>query len=144
MSICFRRATPHGRPGRTSRRGSHTRRRAATSRLSAAYHLAKLGHEVEVRDAGAQPGGMMRYGISAYRLPREVLDGEVVRIEALGVRFISDHRVSDLDAERQEGRFDAVFVAVGAHLSKRTADSSARRWLRSFPKQGLGLARLAR
>jgi NADPH-dependent glutamate synthase beta subunit-like oxidoreductase len=89
------------------------------SGLSAAYHLARLGHEVEVRDAGSQPGGMMRYGIPAYRLPRDVLDDEIDRIARLGVRFVRNHHVSDLDAERREGRFDAVFVAVGAHLSKR-------------------------
>jgi len=89
------------------------------SGLSAAYHLARLGHAVEIRDAGAEPGGMMRYGIPAYRLPRDVLAGELARIEALGVRMTSDHRVEDLAAERDEGGFDAVFVAVGAHLSKR-------------------------
>jgi NADPH-dependent glutamate synthase beta subunit-like oxidoreductase len=89
------------------------------SGLSAAYHLARLGHEVEIRDASAEPGGMMRYGIPAYRLPRDVLAGELDRIAALGVRMTSDHRVEDLAAERDEGGFDAVFVAVGAHLSKR-------------------------
>ena len=89
------------------------------SGLSAAYHLARLGHEVEIRDAGAEPGGMMRYGIPAYRMPRDVLAGELDRIAALGVRMTSDHRVEDLAAERDEGGFDAVFVAVGAHLSKR-------------------------
>jgi NADPH-dependent glutamate synthase beta subunit-like oxidoreductase len=92
---------------------------AGPSGLSAAYHLARLGHEVEIRDAGGEPGGMMRYGIPAYRLPREVLDAEVQRIKALGVRFKGGHRVEDLDVERREGGFDAVFVAVGAHLSKR-------------------------
>jgi len=89
------------------------------SGLSAAYHLARLGHEVEIRDAGPEPGGMMRYGIPAYRMPRDVLSAEVERIAALGVRFTGDHRVTDLEAERREGGFDAVFVAVGAHLSKR-------------------------
>jgi len=89
------------------------------SGLSAAYHLARLGHDVEIRDAGAEPGGMMRYGIPAYRLPRDVLAGELARIEAMGVRLTGDHRVDDLAAERDEGGFDAVFVAVGAHLSKR-------------------------
>ncbi len=89
------------------------------SGLSAAYHLARLGHEVEIRDSGPEPGGMMRYGIPAYRLPREVLDGELARIAALGVTLTSSHLVEDLEAERAEGRFDAVFVAVGAHLSKR-------------------------
>ena len=92
---------------------------AGPSGLSAAYHLARLGHEVEIRDAGAEPGGMMRYGIPAYRMPRDVLSGELERIAALGVRFTSDHRVLDLDAERLDGNFAAVFVAVGAHLSKR-------------------------
>jgi NADPH-dependent glutamate synthase beta subunit-like oxidoreductase len=89
------------------------------SGLSAAYHLARLGHDVEIRDAGPEPGGMMRYGIPAYRMPRDVLSGEVERVAALGVRMTSNHRVVDLDAERREGGFDAVFVAVGAHLSKR-------------------------
>jgi NADPH-dependent glutamate synthase beta subunit-like oxidoreductase len=92
---------------------------AGPSGLSAAYHLARLGHEVEIRDAGAEPGGMMRYGIPAYRLPRDVLAGELGRIEALGVQMTCDHRVEDLVAEREEGGFAAVFVAVGAHLSKR-------------------------
>jgi NADPH-dependent glutamate synthase beta subunit-like oxidoreductase len=89
---------------------------AGPSGLSAAYHLARRGHLVEVRDAGAEPGGMMRYGIPAYRLPRDVLAGDIARIEALGVTFTTNHRVTDLEAEK--AGFDAVFVAVGAHLSK--------------------------
>ena len=89
------------------------------SGLSAAYHLARLGHGVTVRDSGPRPGGMMRYGIPSYRLPREILDAEIDRLRALGVTFQQDHRVTDLDRERREGGFDAVFVAVGAHLSKR-------------------------
>ncbi len=92
---------------------------AGPSGLSAAYHLARLGHEVEIRDAGSEPGGMMRYGIPAYRMPREVLGTEIERIAALGVRMTGGHRVEDLAAERRDGGFDAVFVAVGAHLSKR-------------------------
>jgi NADPH-dependent glutamate synthase beta subunit-like oxidoreductase len=102
---------------------------AGPSGLSAAYHLARLGHEVEVRDSGERPGGMMRYGIPAYRLPRDVLDSELDRIAGLGVRFTQGHRVTDLAAERAEGRFDAVFAAVGAHLSKRVdipADDAGR------------------
>jgi NADPH-dependent glutamate synthase beta subunit-like oxidoreductase len=89
------------------------------SGLSAAYHLARLGHQVEIRDAGEHAGGMMRYGIPAYRLPRDILDIEIGRIEALGVRIAQGHRVEEFEAERREGGFDAVFVAVGAHLSKR-------------------------
>ncbi len=88
------------------------------SGLSAAYHLRRLGHAVEVRDAGARPGGMMRYGIPQYRLPRGVLDAEIARIEESGVRILSGHHVEDLLAEREEGGFDAVFAAVGAHLAK--------------------------
>jgi len=88
------------------------------SGLSAAYHLARLGHQVEIRDASDEPGGMMRYGIPAYRLPRDVMADELDRIAALGVTITCNHRVEDLAAERREGGFDAVFVAVGAHLSK--------------------------
>ena len=95
------------------------------SGLSAAYHLAMLGHSVEVRDAGAEPGGMMRYGIPAYRLPREILNAEISRIEEARVRIVGGHRVEDLVAEREEGHFDAAFVAVGAHLAKH-ADIPAR------------------
>ena len=89
------------------------------SGLSAAYHLSRFGHDVTIRDNGAEPGGMMRYGIPAYRLPRAVLDAEVDRLRALGIVFEQGRLVEDLDAERREGRFDAVFVAVGAHLSTR-------------------------
>lgn len=92
---------------------------AGPSGLSAAYHLARLGHEVEIHDSAELPGGMMRYGIPEYRLPRDVLEAEIARITELGVRIVSDHWVKDLLAEQATGRFDAVFVAVGAHLSKR-------------------------
>ena len=92
---------------------------AGPSGLSAAYHLTRLGHDVVVRDNAPEPGGMMRYGIPAYRLPRDVLDAEVRRVAELGVTLEQGHRVTDLRAEMDEGGFDAVFVAVGAHLSKR-------------------------
>jgi NADPH-dependent glutamate synthase beta subunit-like oxidoreductase len=92
---------------------------AGPSGLSAAWHLLRAGHQVEVRDGGAAAGGMMRYGIPAYRLPRAVLDGEVERIARAGVKFVPNHRVEDLEHERRDGGFDAVFIAVGAHLSKR-------------------------
>lgn len=92
---------------------------AGPSGLSAAYHLRCLGHSVEIRDAGPVAGGMMRFGIPAYRLPRKDLEADIQRIEAMGVRIILNHTVEDLQAEREQGGFDAVFVAVGAHLSKR-------------------------
>lgn len=89
------------------------------SGLSAAYHLTRLGHAVTVRDSGSEPGGMMRYGIPSYRLPRDVLDAEIDRLRVLGVTFEQDHRVHDLQAEMRDGGFDAAFVAIGAHLSTR-------------------------
>ncbi len=92
---------------------------AGPSGLSAAYHLAMAGHEVEIRDASHLPGGMMRYGIPEYRLPRDVLDAEVQRLVDLGVRIVTDYRVKDLLADQAEGGFDACFVAIGAHLSRR-------------------------
>ncbi|MEQ6900531.1 NAD(P)-binding protein [Nocardioides sp. YIM 152588] len=92
---------------------------AGPSGLSAAYHLRRLGHGVVVRDNSPRPGGMMRYGIPAYRLPRDVIDAEIDRLVDLGVRFEQEHVVTDLRAEMAEGGFDAAFVAVGAHLSKR-------------------------
>ncbi len=92
---------------------------AGPSGLSAAYHLARFGHDVEIRDAGPIAGGMMRFGIPAYRLPREVLNAEIQRIVSVGVKITLNHKVADLLAEKSSGNFDAVFVAVGAHLSKR-------------------------
>ncbi|WP_336972921.1 MULTISPECIES: NAD(P)-binding protein [Sphingobium] len=91
---------------------------AGPSGLSAAYHLARLGHTVEIRDAGPLPGGMMHFGIPAYRLPREELMREVQRIEAMGVSIVLDHKVEDLLAEKDAGGFDAAFVAIGAHASR--------------------------
>lgn len=93
---------------------------AGPSGLSAAYHLALLGHKVTVRDSAAASGGMMRYGIPKYRLPREVLDGEVARIAALGVEFEFNHNVVDVLEEQRAGGFDAAFLAVGAQLAQRT------------------------
>ena len=58
---------------------------AGPSGLSAAYHLARLGHAVTIRDAGPIAGGMMRFGIPQYRLPRDVLEAEIERILDLGV-----------------------------------------------------------
>ena len=102
---------------------------AGPSGLSAAYHLARLGHQVTVHEAGPLPGGMMRFGIPQYRLPRNVLDAEVQRIVDLGVRIEYGVKVTNvLDSQRQGG-FDAVFLAVGAHIAKRAfipAGDSAR------------------
>ena len=93
---------------------------AGPSGLSAAYHLARMGHEVEIYEAGPMAGGMMHFGIPSYRLPRDVLDAEIKRIENMGVKIVLNHRVDDLLVEKRQGDFDAIFVAVGAHISKRT------------------------
>jgi 2-oxoacid:acceptor oxidoreductase delta subunit (pyruvate/2-ketoisovalerate family) len=92
---------------------------AGPSGLSAAYHLARLGHAVTVVDAGPAAGGMMRFGIPRYRLPREVLDAEIARIAALGVEIRLNTKVASLLEAMQEGGFHAAFLAVGAHLGKR-------------------------
>ncbi|MFY9916624.1 MAG: NAD(P)-binding protein [Nocardioidaceae bacterium] len=92
---------------------------AGPAGLSAAYHLARLGHTVSIQEASDQAGGMMRFGIPAYRLPRDVLDAEVQRILDLGVTLQLNTKVTDLATTMQEGPFDAVFLAVGAQLGKR-------------------------
>jgi len=92
---------------------------AGPAGLSAAYHLALLGHAVTIKEAGPAPGGMMRFGIPKYRLPRDVLDAEVARICDLGVRIEYNQKVSDLQATMAAGGFDAAFLAVGAHIAKR-------------------------
>jgi formate dehydrogenase beta subunit len=101
------------------------------SGLAAAYHLARLGHAVEIREAGPLPGGMLHFGIPAYRLPRDVLMREIRRIEALGVRITLDHKVEDVLDEQAEGRFDAAFIAIGAQIGKRV-DIPARDASRVF------------
>ena len=98
------------------------------SGLSAAYHLARLGHAVTIRESSPLPGGMMRYGIPSYRLPREILDAEIARIADIGVVIECNSRVGNIPAVFEEG-FDAIFLAVGAHLGKRAyipAGDSAR------------------
>lgn len=92
---------------------------AGPSGLSAAYHLTRMGHSVEIHEAGPLAGGMMHFGIPQYRLPREVLEAEIRRIEEMGVRILRGHKVEDLLYEKEQGNFDAVFVAIGAHISKR-------------------------
>jgi 2-oxoacid:acceptor oxidoreductase delta subunit (pyruvate/2-ketoisovalerate family) len=90
---------------------------AGPSGMSAAYHLWRLGHRVTVRDAGPAMGGMMRFGIPQYRLPRDVLDAEMQRIVTMGVTVELNHKVADI--EQAMRGFDAAFLAVGAHIAKR-------------------------
>jgi len=92
---------------------------AGPSGLSAAFHLSRLGHQVEVHEAGPLPGGMLHFGIPAYRLPRDVLMREIARIEAIGVTIVLNHKVEDLLFEQVSGKFDAVFVAIGEQIGRR-------------------------
>ncbi len=99
---------------------------AGPAGLSCAWHLRRLGHAVEIRDAMPEAGGMLHYGIPAYRLPRAELMKEIRRIEAMGVTFTMNTRVDDLSGAMEEGGFDACFVAVGTqagnHLDIPAAD----------------------
>jgi NADPH-dependent glutamate synthase beta subunit-like oxidoreductase len=92
---------------------------AGPSGLSAAYHLTRLGHEVTIKEAGPVPGGMMRFGIPRYRLPRDVVDAEIERILDMGVTLELNQKVEDIPTAMKEEGFDACFVAIGAHLAKR-------------------------
>jgi len=91
---------------------------AGPSGLATAYHLKRKGHEVEIRDAAPMAGGMMHFGIPAYRLPRDILENEIARIEAMGIKIVLNHKVEDLLAEKVKGQFDAVFLAIGAHVGR--------------------------
>ncbi len=93
---------------------------AGPSGLSAAYHLARLGHSVSIYEAGPIAGGMMNFGIPAYRLPRDVIRAEIGRIEKLGVEIRLNYKVSDVKKESAAGGFAAVFIAIGAHIGKKT------------------------
>ncbi len=92
---------------------------AGPSGISAAYHLRRLGHAVTIVEAGPVAGGMMRFGIPKYRLPRDVLDAEVQRILDMGVKLELNRKVADIRADMAAGGYDAAFLAVGAHIAKR-------------------------
>jgi 2-oxoacid:acceptor oxidoreductase delta subunit (pyruvate/2-ketoisovalerate family) len=100
---------------------------AGPSGMSAAYHLRRLGHAVTVAEAGPLMGGMMRFGIPRYRLPREVLQAEMQRVVDMGVTVELNRRIERIE-DAMKG-FDAAFLAVGAHIAKRAfipAKDSAR------------------
>jgi heterodisulfide reductase subunit A-like polyferredoxin len=86
--------------------------------LTAAYFLAKEGHEVDILEAAPQAGGMLRYGIPAYRLPREVLDRDLLNVTALGVSIFTSHPVSSTRELLEKG-YDAVFLSVGTRENQR-------------------------
>ena len=87
--------------------------------LAAAYQLRRMGHAVTIIDADAELGGMMRYGIPGYRIPREVLDGEIKRITDMGIEVRSGVKVGkDVTMDAVEKEFDAVVFALGAQAGR--------------------------
>ena len=92
---------------------------AGPAGLACAYHLARLGHGVTVYEADEEPGGVLRYGIPNYRLPKDILEGEIERVLDLGVRLVTNARLGeDLQWADLKG-FDATFVATGLGRSRR-------------------------
>jgi NADPH-dependent glutamate synthase beta subunit-like oxidoreductase len=89
------------------------------SGLSAAYHLARMGHTVEIFEAASHPGGLLWSGIPDYRLPKEILDAEVDRLLRLDVKIRLNHKVIDILMEKKVGGFDAVYLAIGAQLIRK-------------------------
>ncbi len=83
--------------------------------LTAAYFLAQKGHSVKIYEAASQAGGMLKLTLPEYRLPKSVVDRDIQNITALGVQIQLNTRVDDLEALKEEGKYDAVFVAVGTH-----------------------------
>ncbi len=92
---------------------------AGPAGLSAAYYLRQQGHQVTIYEAQDKPGGMLRYGIPAYRLPHEDLDAEIATITALGIDMQCNTALGrDITLEDLHGDYDAVFLAIGAQQSR--------------------------
>lgn len=88
---------------------------AGPAGLSAAFYLRLHGHDVVVYDSHSEPGGMLRYGIPSYRLPRDILAKEINIIEKMGARIECNKRMGkDFTLDSLEKNFDAVFLAIGA------------------------------
>jgi formate dehydrogenase major subunit len=86
--------------------------------LTAAYYLAKEGHKVVIYEAMPEMGGMLRYGIPQYRLPKEVLNKEIKIIENMGVKMVTNIRIGkDVELEHIRKEFDAVYISIGAWKS---------------------------
>lgn len=89
------------------------------SGLSAAYFLSIMGHDVTVFEKRAQLGGMLRYGIPSYRLPRERLQWDIDAIAEAGVTFRTNYDVSTDEAIREiKDNFDAMYISIGSHNHK--------------------------
>ncbi len=85
--------------------------------LTAAFFLARAGHAVTILEAQEEAGGMLRYGIPAYRLPHEALEAEVKRITDLGVKIQTGQSIDNIAQLRAQG-YDAIFLAVGTQVSR--------------------------
>lgn len=86
--------------------------------LSAAYFLRQKGHDVTIFESMPKAGGMLRYGIPEYRLPKEILDEEILTIEKMGVEIITDTKIGvDIPFETVREDFDAVLLGIGAWIS---------------------------
>ena len=86
--------------------------------LSASYFLRQKGHDVTIIDAMPRLGGMLRYGIPEYRLPKAVLDEEIALIESMGVKMITNTKVGeDVSFESIKRDYDAVLIGIGAWVS---------------------------
>ncbi|MBI3794146.1 MAG: NAD(P)-binding protein [Nitrospinae bacterium] len=93
---------------------------AGPSGLSCAYQLARRGYAVKVFESSEEPGGMLRYGIPSYRLPREVLSAEIKNILDLGVELQCNAKVGgNVSFQSLQKEFDAIYVAVGAQKGGR-------------------------
>ena len=90
---------------------------AGPAGLSAAYQLRRFGHSVHIVEAAKEAGGMMRYGIPTYRLPRNILDAEIKRITDMGVTIECGRTIEDIEAEKKNGKYDAVILGLGASVS---------------------------
>ena len=91
------------------------------SGLSAAYYLALMGHKVTVYEKRAKLGGMLRYGIPNYRLPREVLDAEIASLLSVGIDAKVNVDIGDeITFDELRSRYDALYLALGAHTDKKT------------------------
>ena len=87
--------------------------------LSCAYYLAVMGHKVTIFEQRHHLGGMLRYGIPSYRLPRERLQAEIDWILSAGIVVELDHSVNGEELARLRDEFDAVYLAIGAHSDKK-------------------------
>lgn len=93
---------------------------AGPSGLSAAYYLALMGHDVEIFEQRKQLGGMLRYGIPSYRLPREILDKEIETILSAGIKVHTGITVGKhISVSELRDEFDAIYIAIGAHTDKK-------------------------